>query len=155
MSGFPSASKITDATVDAYVAGVEDVSVESVQRSCKQFSEGRVDGHNNAFMPTVAELASNARQWDEAIAYVTASQELRKLENLQVVKIGEQPKPPAVPLGPTKLNIGGFDRDLTGWSHEEKEEAITTGKVPKSVLDRETGGLGLPLRIQRVVDNGA
>lgn len=140
LNGFPSSSKVTDANVDAYLAAVDDVGVDAVQRSCKQFVSGKVEGRNNAFVPTAAELSANARAWQEAIAYVITQQELRKTERIVVYKAGEQPPPPSKPLGPIKLEIGGFMRDVSDWTHDEKEEAMSTGKVPESVTKRMDGG---------------
>lgn len=123
------AYRLTDEEIGNYVEAVADVSLDAVERSCRQFREGRVE-RNNSFVPTPVELAMNTRQWDYAIATVTASQELRKLERVVVYKIGEQPPPPAVPLGPIKLEVGGVVRDVSHLTFEQKEEVMRTGRMP-------------------------
>lgn len=139
--------RVSDEQIDAYLEAVEDVSAEAVQRSCEQFRKGRVEGHNTEFVPQPATLAKNARQWDEAIAYITSSREMRKLQPVKIVKIGEPIRPPDQPLGPIRLEVGGIMRDTSDWSHEEKEEAIRTGKMPKS--RRPGGALGHVKRLMK------
>lgn len=132
MSGFPSSSKITDANVDAYLAAVADIGLEAVQRSCEQFAKGQVENRDNAFMPSAAELAVNARLWQEAIAHVETQRALAAERRLVSYPIGEKPKPPMEPLGPTKMEIAGMMVDTSEWSYAEKDEAMKTGKMPKS-----------------------
>lgn len=108
MMGYPSsASNITDDNIGAYLEATAEVSIDALARSAKQYLTGRVEGHNNAFMPTAPALASNARQWDEAIATVTASQELAKLGKLTPYRIGGKPPEGTEPLGPTKIEVDG------------------------------------------------
>jgi hypothetical protein len=45
---------------------VADVSLDALTRSCRQFASGKVS-RNNAFPPAAAELAENARLWQEAL----------------------------------------------------------------------------------------
>lgn len=120
----PSAGRLTDGQISAYLEAVDDCSLDAVQRSCKQFREGRVEGRNNAFMPSPVELAVNARQWDTAIASLTASRELAKLERLVPYKIGTLPEPPAEPLGPIKVDFGQGMIDMSGMTFAEKEEVL-------------------------------
>ena len=132
MMGYPSsASNITDDNINAYLEAAADVSIDALARAAKQFLTGRVDGHNNAFMPTAPSLASNARAWDEAIASVTASQELAKLGKLTTYRIGEKPPEGTEPLGPTKIEIKGILTDVSDLSHAEKEEIMRTGERTK------------------------
>lgn len=151
MSGFPSSSKITDAMVDAYLAAVDDIGAEAVQRSCTQFAKGLVENRNNAFMPTAAELAANARLWQDAIATVDANRALKIAQRMIVYPVGELPPPPLKPLGPITMEIEGVMRDTSDWSHDEKEEAMRTGKLPKSRVD---GAIGKTVvgKIQKMSD---
>jgi hypothetical protein len=149
MHGYPTAkSQISEGTVNAYLLAVDDCSLEAVTRSCGQFLSGKVDGHDNAFMPSAAQLASNARQWDSALASIAAT---RGMQKMVIYKVGEKPPPPLKPLGPIKMEIEGIMRDTSDWTYDEKEEAMTTGKMPKS---RATSTIGeaATLKIQRMRD---
>lgn len=138
MNGFPSSQdRVTAETIRAYLLAVDDLGVEAVERSCRQFARGLVENRNNAFMPTAAELASNARLWQDAIGYVDASRALAQAQRITPYRIGESAPPPATPLGPTRLEVEGLMRDTSDWSHDEKEEAIRTGKMPQA---RRVGG---------------
>ena len=131
MRGFPSSQeRITEGVVAAYLEAVAEIGLEAVDRSVTQFITGRVEGRNNAFLPTAAELASNARLWQEAIATVETNRALAAATRMVPYKIGEGPPPPAKPLGPIRLEVGGIMRDTSDWSHEEKEFAMRTGKLP-------------------------
>lgn len=131
MHGYPSSqSQISQGTIDAYAAAVSGCSIEAVTRSCQQFLSGNVESHNNAFMPTAAELAANARQWDNAIATVTANREIAAAARVTVYPIGTTPPPPSVPLGPIKVEVGGIMRDVSHLTYADKEEVLRTGKMP-------------------------
>lgn len=136
MHGYPSSQdRITSGTVDAYLAAVEACSADAVERSCKQFLAGKVESHNNAFLPTAAELAANAATWDRAIAFLDAD---RAIDKAKLVRypMGEKPPPPLVPLGPIKAAFGnGPEIDMTNMSHAEKEAILTSGKVPDAAED--------------------
>lgn len=123
------AARMSDEEISNYLDAVEDVSLDAVERSCRQFREGRVE-RNNSFVPTPVELAINARQWDYAIATVTADRELAKLSRVVVYPIGGKPPPPAQPLGPIKLEVGGAVRDVSRMTFEQKEEVMRTGRMP-------------------------
>ena len=131
MHAFPSSrDQITAETIRAYLDAVSELGVEAVERSCRQFSRGLVEGRNNAFPPSGAELATNARLWQEAIATVETNRALAAATRMVTYKMGEGPPPPAKPLGPIRLEVGGIMRDTSDWSHEEKEFALRTGKMP-------------------------
>ena len=131
MHGFPSSqSQITAAVVDAYLAAVENCSPDAVKRSCAQFLAGKVADHNNSFLPTAAELSANARQWDNAIAQVTADRALALAQKMTVYKIGETPPPPLEALGPTKIEINGVPTDVSHLTLADKEVVLKTGKMP-------------------------
>lgn len=96
---------------------VADASADAVKRSCGQFLAGRVDGHNNSFLPTAAELSANARAWDRAIAQVTADQELAKLN-----------KP--IETGILTMDFGHGSVDMRGLTTDEQDVIIrSNGKL--------------------------
>lgn len=134
MHGFPSSQgQITEHTLGAYMLAVADASADAVKRSCGQFLAGKVDGHNNSFLPTAAELSANARAWDSAIARVTADQELAKIGRTVSYPIGTLPPPPLEPLGPIKIEINGVPTNVEHLTYAEKMEAIRTGQLPDAL----------------------
>lgn len=60
------AANLDMATVEAYVEATDDVSLEALKLSVEQFASGKVE-RNNAYAPSSAELAQNARKWQEGI----------------------------------------------------------------------------------------
>lgn len=52
--------------INAFVEATKGVSLDALTRSVEQFATGKVD-RNNAFPPSSAELAENAREWQRAI----------------------------------------------------------------------------------------
>jgi len=149
MHGYPGAqSQITEGTVNAYLVAVADCSLDAVTRSCGQFLSGKVESHNNAYLPTAAELAANAASWDSALGSLEAA---RSLKRMVVYPVGTLPPPPLKPLGPIKMEIEGIMRDTSSWSYEEKMEAMTTGKMPAS---RQIGSIGkkVTARLQKMTD---
>ena len=66
MSGFPSSqSSITEETIRAYAFSTEDYPIEVLRLACKRFATGVVPGHNNAFMPSAAEISEECRHLEE------------------------------------------------------------------------------------------
>lgn len=124
MHGFPSSQgQITEHTLGAYMLAVADTSADAVKRSCGQFLAGKVDGHNNSFLPTAAELSANARAWDSAIAQVTADQELAKL---------------GVPIdnGLLQMDFGHGNVDLRGLTVAEQDTIIrNNGKIGGTMVN--------------------
>lgn len=60
-------AKPTADNLRAYLAEVEEWSVEAVMRSVRQFRGGKVEGHNMDFVPSAGKLSHNAGQWQAAI----------------------------------------------------------------------------------------
>jgi hypothetical protein len=145
MHGYPSSQgQVSQGTIDAYLMAVSGCSLEAVKRSCQQFLSGNVESHNNSFMPTAAELAANARQWDQAIAKVTADREIVASTRLLTYPIGAEPPPPATPLGPIKLEVGGIVRDVSHLTFAQKEEVMRSGKMPEDPAPQIEGARFTP-----------
>lgn len=125
LSGFPS-TRVTDDMIDAYLSAAETVSAEAVEKAAMEFLRGEVPDYNTAYAPSSGQLVARASIWDKAIAYRDSTKELEKLV---AYPIGAKPPPPLVPLGPTKVDLGNGEIDLTGKSHREKE-AILRGETP-------------------------
>ncbi len=143
MTGYGSSSKISDATIDAYLAAVSNLSVEAVVAACGRFLRGEVEERSHAFMPSAAEVAAQARMLDNVLKRVSVGG-----DGLVSYRMGELPPPGMEPAGIKSIAIGGRQHDVTGWTLKEQDEAITTGVIPESVVAREAAGL--PLKLQRM-----
>ncbi len=99
LMGYPSSSRLSDAQVETYCSSFEDRSLDAVRRMCQQFEDGDVLGHDNAFIPTVPEMRAKAREWDEAIAAVTAAREIGAASRIVSYPIGGKPPPGYTALG--------------------------------------------------------
>lgn len=98
-----------------------DCSEEAIARSVEQYTSGRVEEHRGAYAPSTGDFARNVRMWGQALA-VLAGAQIR--DRLVVYPMGALPPPPAVPLGPIKVDFGQGTIDLTGLSYAEKEAII-------------------------------
>lgn len=128
MRGFPSSqSQITEGNISAYLDATSGCSMDALERSVQQFLSGKVEGHNNSFMPTAAELATNARQWDYALGMVSAD---RQLERVVSYPIGAKPPDGLVPGGILTADFGEGPIDMTKLTYAEQEEAFRTKGVP-------------------------
>lgn len=105
----------------AMVEATAEASLDALARSVGQFMAGKVEGHNNARMPSGAELASNARMWDEAIAVVAGRNAGPKLT---AYPIGTLPPPPLVPLGPLEVDFGEGKINMRDMAPGEKEKLL-------------------------------
>ena len=117
-------SRLSDDQVSAYIESVEDCSAQAVERSCKQYRAGRVEGQSTAFAPNAVQLGINARQWDSAIAQVTTDRALVAAQKMTVYAIGTEPPAPLEALGPVKVDFGGGVIDMTNMTLAEKEEVL-------------------------------
>lgn len=116
-----SAGNFSMAQLDAIVEATAGVSFDALARSVGQFMAGKVEGHNNARMPSGAELAINARMWDEAIAVVAGRNTGPKLT---AYPIGTLPPPPLVPLGPLEVDFGEGKINMRDMAPGEKETLL-------------------------------
>lgn len=66
MDGYLSSqSQITESVIEAYVNAIMDCEVEALKESCSRFAKGAVEGRNNSFMPSAAEIAAETRRVQE------------------------------------------------------------------------------------------
>lgn len=120
------ASRLTDKQLRTYLDAVEEMSLEAVEASCREFREGLVE-RNNEFMPIPVELTINTRRYDRIAADHDARREMGRIVSYP---IGAKPPEGFQPLGPTKLEINGRMTDVSHLTFEEKEIAIKTGALP-------------------------
>lgn len=110
-----------------YVMALDGYTVEAIARSVDQFVSGRVDTHDGRFAPSVAELARNVRQWDDAIKAVEAARSQKPLAS-----------------GLLSVDFGNGRIDMTKLTLAEQEEVLRTKQAPLVSL----GPSGL--RLQRI-----
>jgi hypothetical protein len=116
--GYPSSQvRITDEVVGAYLEAVAGYRVGALAHAVKRFSIGDVDGHNNAFPPSGAQLAQQTRLFDE----VMQSLEAAPGPKLVSYRIGEEPPAGAVPLGPLSVDFGKGVIDMSKMTPAEKD----------------------------------
>ena len=116
-------SRVTDGNIDALLDAVEPYRIDALAHALKRFREEEIEGYDPRFPPTVPQLVKQVRLFDEVLKRIDADKEGRPA--LVVYRIGEEPPPRAVPLGPTKISFnGGAEIDMSGMTHEEKEEVF-------------------------------
>jgi hypothetical protein len=137
LASFPGSS-ITEATVNAYLAAVEDFSAEAVKLACRRFVAGDVPGQNKAFRPSAAELVEQVRIFVSAIRIRDAGKE----ERAQLVSypIGGEPPPPMKALGPVEVDFGGGRINMRDMTPSQKEEILANKGAPPAnrKLPRDT-----------------
>lgn len=114
LNGFPSSTRLTEAQLEAYHGAVAVYSLDAVRETCRLFADGRVAGHDNAFIPTVAQLSAKAREIDDVSSSIITHHEL---ERIVVYKIGEKPPDGMVSLGEyeeTRRRHADLARDQRG-----------------------------------------
>ena len=145
MRGFPSSqSSISEGTIAAYMEALEKYPVEAIGQAVNRYLSGDVPGQNRAFLPTAAELASQA-----GLFHRIAGIEARKAaqEQLTSYPMGELPPPGMEALGPLEVDFGKGMIDLRGMTLAEKEIVLSSkgetlperpGKVPLVRFQRMT-----------------
>ncbi len=126
---YPSMQSARPETLDAYMVATDDFLSEALARACTRFIRGEVPDHSNAFMPTGPELAAQCRVFDGVLRSIEASKEAPRYK-LVPYPIGGEPPPPAVALGPTKVDFGSGMIDMTDMSPAEKEAVLRDKGVP-------------------------
>lgn len=132
-AGFLS-SNPTDATYETYLDALAEISVEAVRRAVAEFTDGSLK-RDHRFAPNSSEFAERARLLDAAIA--AANRQLQKAFEPTPARpaitrypIGAEPPDGYKPLGPTRINFGGADIDMSNMSHAEKEAVIENKGLP-------------------------
>lgn len=142
-----SGSPITDATVDAYIGAVDAYTVEAVALACRRFIAGDVPGQNKAYRPSAAELVEQVRIFANAIRFREGAKEERA--KLVSYRMGEEPPPPMVALGPVEVDFGQGPIDMRDMTPAEKEFVLTHKRRPDPDAKIEAHASVLP-RLQRM-----
>lgn len=126
LRGYPSSSRLNEAQIETYCSAMAGRSLDAVRRTCQQFMDGNVPGHDNSFIPTVPEVSAKAREWDEAIAAVTAAREIKTASRIVSYPIGGKPPPGFIALGELEER-----RNQEAIAAREKGKKVATAKFKK------------------------
>jgi hypothetical protein len=119
--GYPSSQvRITDEVLGAYLEAVAGYRVAALAHAVKRFSIGDVEGHNNAFPPSGAQLAQQTRLFDEVLQSLDAD----PAPKLVSYRIGDNPPEGAVPLGPMSVDFGKGLIDMSQMTPAEKDQVF-------------------------------
>lgn len=115
---------------DALLNAVKDYPASAVNEACRQFSDGRVLGHNNAYAPNGAELAVETRRHMPALP--PDPDDLTDMRNLKSYPIGELPVGINT-IGPLEIDFGRGRVDLRHMSTEDKEAVLQHHGIPPAI----------------------
>lgn len=107
---YPSATPSAD-TLRAYLAAVDEFSVEAVTRSVKQFSSGLVERDDRSFVPSAEDLTRNVRQWQEALdmrAQSSAEAKIISYRPGEPIPVGYSPHGGTVDFGRGSISLVGL-----------------------------------------------
>lgn len=136
-SAFPTAARADELlAARTYLSVLDGCCLEAIDRSVSQFIRGDVATHDGRFAPSAAELARNARQWDEAI------------------RLRDAPRP-QLASGILSIDFGKGRIDMTKLSLEEQNEVLRTGKPPQATLGPVTAKLQRMGELKRGFDAGS
>jgi hypothetical protein len=128
IDGWHSAAQtMTKESVDAYCRQVADNSLEAVQSAAALLGGGKATGQDKRFVPSAAELAEQARAFDEIIA-----RRDEPAPQLVSYPIGAQPPDGYVALGPIEVDFGSRRIDMRNMSPEEKEAVFENRGLPQA-----------------------
>lgn len=137
MEGYGSAGQVSQGTIDAMLAECLPYRLDAVEHACKRFSSGQVDGRNNAFPPSAAELCIQVRLYHDILERIDRDRADRP--KLVVYKIGETPPPPLEALGPIKVDFGQGTIDMTDMTLAEKEAVLQHKGLPPADDTKQIG----------------
>lgn len=125
---FPSSQALGDEVLNGYVDAVVDFSVEAVASACERFAKGQVPGRNNAFPPSGAELATQARIFQRTPSDTPRIPTNRIPEGYRVTADGRalivptgKPMPDGFKSHGGKVDFGGGSIDLAPLTIEERD----------------------------------
>ncbi len=128
LSGYGSATDLSEANINSYVSRLAEFNVEAVAYAVRQFGMGQVEGHNNAFPPTAPELAKLTAVYNDVLVRVAKAKDQR--ERLVAYPMGGEPPPGMVPLGPLEVDFGQGRIDMRNLSPADKSYVMTNKRLP-------------------------
>ena len=126
-ASFPSQAGDGMAATRGYLMAIEGHSYEGIVTVLRNVILGKQTGFEGRFAPTPAQLSRWCEKADVVADFVANR---GKGEKLVTYALGAEPPEGHVPLGPTVINFGYGDVDLSGLSHAEKERVLSDNKHP-------------------------
>lgn len=117
--------KATPALIKVYLEPIEAYDPSAAQEAYQRFRDGEVDGQSLEFIPNVPRWVSQVKMLDGLLKRSTL-----RGDGLIGYRIGEQPPPGTVPLGPIKGDFGEGVIDMTNLSPADKEYVMEHKKLP-------------------------
>ena len=116
---------VADATIDAMVRACLPFSIEAVRQTCERYAAKEVDEHDYRFPPNSPQLVGQVRFMERVLTGVT-----KRSDGLVSYRMGEEPPPRAVPLGPIAVDFGHGRIDMSAMTPEEKDFVLTHKRRP-------------------------
>lgn len=133
-----------DALIKTYLEPVAEYSLSALEQAFERIRDNEVEGLDPNWPINVPVWVSQVKMLDRILNRVR-----RTDDGIVVYRIGEQPPPGYVPLGPTELEIEGRLMDVSALSFEAKEYAIKHGRLPDSPAEIEAPNRVVP-RLKRM-----
>lgn len=128
LSGYGSATDLSETNINTYVSRLAEFSVEAVAYAVRQFNMGEVDGHDPAFPPSAAALARMTKIYNDVLLRVSRAKNER--DRLVAYRIGDEPPPGTAPLGPLEVDFGQGKIDMRNLSPTDKAYVMTNKRLP-------------------------
>lgn len=127
LSGYGSASDLSEPNINSYVSCLAEFNVEAVAHAVRQFRMGQVEGHNNAFPPSAPALAKLTAIYNDVLLRISVAKESKRLV---AYPMGAEPPAGTVPLGPLEVDFGQGKIDMRNMAPAEKEFVMKHKRFP-------------------------
>ena len=142
LRGYPSsASSVSRGLIDSYVSTLSVYDLKSVRQACDRFAHGEVERSSDDFAPSAASIAKLAAMFD------AVNNPPPPGPKLVSYPIGAEPPPGTVPLGPTSVDFGQGNLDLSTMHPRDKEFVFRHKRLPEP---GETKRIGVVPKLQRM-----
>ena len=128
LSGYGSASDLSEPNINSYVSCLAEFNVEAVAHAVRQFRMGQVEGHNNAFPPSAPALAKLTAIYNDVLLRIARAKDDSK--RLVAYPMGAEPPAGTVPLGPLEVDFGKGRIDMREMAPAEKEFVMKHQRLP-------------------------
>jgi hypothetical protein len=131
LEGWASSQNLTEGALRVFFAVVGPYPLVSVRVACLAFAAGEVEGRNNAYPPSSAELGAEVRRHLPADA--RDPNDSTDMRNLIAYPIGGKPPEGKVPAGLVSIDFGRGKIDLSRMTHAEQEATLRKQDAPERI----------------------